>query len=163
MTAADDKKAKQIANLAKARAAAKANREAKATEAELATLAAKAPVAPVAPVVSVEAATALADALTKAIAAKEAAPIPAKEPEKRVKIILEDSEEIPGDDANKRVFIGYNGKNFGLRPGREANVPVGVLGILNDATFSVAEKDPNTLKLTGKMRDKRRFSYRLVG
>ena len=126
------------ARLKEARAAAKAKRLAEAAEA--AKVVAAAPVVPDTP-----------------------APVaPVKEPEKRVKIILQDSDEIPGDDHNKRVFVGHNGKSYYLRPGVEAEVPEGVLNVLNDAKYAVAEVDPNTRKLTGVTRDRLRFSFSRV-
>ena len=101
---------------------------------------------------------------TRKASGEKIAPPPALlvEPEKRVKIILQDSEEIPGDDANKRVFIGHNGKSYWLRVGMEADVPECVLNVLDDATFVVAEKDPITQKLNGRTRNKKRFSYQMV-
>ena len=78
------------------------------------------------------------------------------EPKRRV----EENDE--NDDANKRVFIGHNGKSYWLRVGMEADVPECVLNVLDDATFVVAEKDPITQKLNGRTRNKKRFSYQMV-
>ena len=142
--AADVLKAKQRANLAKAREAAKAKRAAKSA-------------APPA----IDAAK-VGAAVAAAIVAATPAPAPKKEPEKRIKIVLEDSEEIGGDDGNKRQFFGHNGKTYLLRVGVEASVPEGLVNVLNDAVTSIPDKDPVTMKLNGRMRDRRRFNYRVV-
>lgn len=48
-----------------------------------------------------------------------------------------------------------------LRPNEEADVPLGLIDILNNAIMSVPIKDPNTLQITG-YRNRLRFPYRVV-
>lgn len=77
--------------------------------------------------------------------------------EKRVRIVLEENENIPPTGQ----FISANGRAFMLRPGEEADVPLAVINILNDAVQSVPTIDPATQQVIG-YRKKLRFPYRLV-
>lgn len=77
--------------------------------------------------------------------------------EKRVKIMLEDNDEIPPTGQ----FFGLDGRSFMLRPGVEALVPVGLLAILNDAVKSVPVTDPITHQVM-EFRNRLRFPYRLL-
>ena len=145
--AAAKKKAAMDERMAKARAAAKANREAKADD----------PLA----AVSVDTATAIGEALAKALAAKDKpkqAP-PPKVVEKRVKLTVQDSEETPGEGDTKRHFFGHNGRSWAIPMGIEVNVPEGVINVIKDAKVSIPVIDPVTKKATGAMRDRNRFSW----
>ena len=76
---------------------------------------------------------------------------------KRVKIILEENDNIPPTG----LFIGINGRSFLLRAGEEVEVPVEVVEVLNDAVEDVPRTDGNNNVLD--YRKKMRFPYRLTG
>jgi len=63
--------------------------------------------------------------------------------EGRVRIILEENDQIPPTG----LYIGDNGVGYMLRPGEEVAVPPGVLEILNNAVTSVPVVDPQTLEV----------------
>ena len=86
--------------------------------------------------------------------AKPVEVIPAAE---RVKIILEENDNIPPTG----LFIGVNGRSFLLRAGEEVEVPVEVVEVLNDAVEDVPRTDGNHNVLD--YRKKMRFPYRLTG
>jgi hypothetical protein len=75
----------------------------------------------------------------------------------RVKIILEENDNIPPTG----LFIGSNGRSFLLRPGEEVEVPVEVIEVLNDAVEDVPRTDGNNNVVD--YRKKMRFPYRLIG
>ena len=74
---------------------------------------------------------------------------------KRVKIILEETAEIPPTGQ----FIGFNGVGYVLRPGEAAEVPEGLLNVLDDAIMSVPIINGDTVV---GYRDKLRFPYRVL-
>ena len=76
---------------------------------------------------------------------------------KRVKIILEENENIPPTGQ----FFGLNGTGYLLRAGEVAEVPAGIIGILDDSIESVPVVDPITKQPVGH-RPKHRFAYRVV-
>lgn len=78
-------------------------------------------------------------------------------PGKRVRIILEENENIPPTGQ----FIGLQGRGYMLRAGEPADVPIGIINILNDAVESVPIVDPQTQQVQG-YRNKLRFPYRIV-
>ena len=88
-----------------------------------------------------------------------AAPVPAvktpKEP--RVRIILEENENIPPTG----LFIGRNGVSYMLRAGEPVEVPQGVIEILDAAVESRPVIDPGSRRPTG-YRNRHRFPYRRV-
>jgi hypothetical protein len=89
----------------------------------------------------------------------EDSPIPPAElmpPERRVRIMLEESDQIPPTGQ----FFGVQGKGYVLRPGEAADVPMSIIGILNTAVMSVPVKDAGD-RVVG-YRDKLRFPYRVV-
>ena len=91
----------------------------------------------------------------KAAAAPKAAATP-KAVEPRVRIILEENDNIPPTG----LFIGINGRSFLIRPGEEVDVPSDVLEVLNDAVEATPKTD-----LQGNVvdyRNKMRFPYRIV-
>lgn len=74
----------------------------------------------------------------------------------RVRIMLEDSREIPPTGQ----FFGAQGEGMILRPGVEADVPMSIINILDTAVTSEPLLDNND-RVIG-YRDKRRFPYRVI-
>jgi hypothetical protein len=77
--------------------------------------------------------------------------------EKRIRIVLEQNDNIPPTGQ----FFGLNGKGYMLKPGLEADVPPGIVSILNDAVMSVPNIDPNTKQVVS-FQDRLRFPYRII-
>lgn len=77
--------------------------------------------------------------------------------EERVKIILEENEEIPPTGQ----FFGLNGTGYILRPGEIAEVPTGLIDILDNAVKLAPVVDPVT-KQPIDHRPRHRFAYRIV-
>lgn len=75
--------------------------------------------------------------------------------ERRVKIILEESSEIPPTGQ----FFGINGIGYILRPGEPADVPESLLSVLDDAVQDVPILNGD--QVTG-FRQKLRFPYRVL-
>lgn len=75
--------------------------------------------------------------------------------ERRVKIILEESPEIPPTGQ----FFGINGIGYVLRPGEPADVPESLLSVLDDAIQDVPIVNGD--QVTG-FRKKLRFPYRVL-
>ena len=75
--------------------------------------------------------------------------------ERRVKIILEESAEIPPTGQ----FFGINGIGYILRPGEPADVPESLLSVLDDAVQDVPVLNGD--QVTG-FRQKLRFPYRVL-
>lgn len=84
-------------------------------------------------------------------------PSPSSPGSKRVKIMLEENENIPPTGQ----YFGINGRSYVLRPGIEAEVPVELINVLNDAVQDVPQVDPYTNQVTG-YRKKLRFPYRVI-
>ena len=85
-----------------------------------------------------------------------AAAAPVQAAPKRVRIILEENDNIPPTG----LFVGINGRSFLIRPGEEVDVPSEVLEVLNDAVEATPKTD-----LQGNVvdyRNKMRFPYRIV-
>lgn len=78
-------------------------------------------------------------------------------PPGRVWLVLEENDNIPRGGQ----FFGYNGAAFVLKPGVKANVPIGILNILNDAVEHVPVVDPQSLTPVD-WRKKLRYPYRIV-
>mgnify|MGYP000903968168 FL=1 len=74
-----------------------------------------------------------------------------------VRIILEESEEIPPIGA----YVGVNGKGYLIKPGVEVDVPLEVLEVLNNAVQSTPIINEQTRQIDG-WRERLRYSYRLV-
>lgn len=77
--------------------------------------------------------------------------------EERIKIILEENENIPPTGQ----FFGLNGTGYLLRAGEVAEVPSGIVDILDHAVQMVPVVDPIT-KQPVDHRPKHRFAYRVV-
>lgn len=91
-------------------------------------------------------------------APKKASKVAPKEvPERRVKIMLEENENIPPTGQ----FISVNGRTFMLKPGEPADVPECVINVLNDAVQASPQLDPSTKQVIG-YREKLRFPYRIM-
>lgn len=72
-------------------------------------------------------------------------------------IILEENDNIPANG----LFLGLNGRSYILQPGVEADVPRGLIEILDHAVESRPTVDPLTRRITG-YRDRLRYPYRVV-
>ena len=92
--------------------------------------------------------------VTKGISAPPSKPVGMPE---MVKIILEESDSIPPTGQ----FFGLNGKTWMLRAGVEAEVPRGIIDILDNAVETRPIIDPSTKRTVGYS-DRRRYSYRRV-
>jgi hypothetical protein len=77
--------------------------------------------------------------------------------ERRVRIVLEENEGIPPSGQ----FFGINGVGYMLKPGMEADVPLAIVDILNNAIISKPIVDPDTKQVTG-FKPRLRFPYRVV-
>jgi hypothetical protein len=77
--------------------------------------------------------------------------------EKRIRIILEQNDNIPPTGQ----FFGLNGVGYMLKPGLAADVPEGIVNILNDAVMSVPVIDPTTQQVIN-FQDRLRFPYRVI-
>lgn len=75
--------------------------------------------------------------------------------EKMYEITLHDSKEIPPNGQ----FVGVNGRQFLLKPGRRMKVPASVLAVLDNAVQSVPEINEK-LQVVG-MRQAPRLTYTL--
>lgn len=78
------------------------------------------------------------------------------EQSERVKIILEENDNIPPTG----LFIGINGRSFLLRAGEECPVPKDVLGVLDDAVEEVPRVGSSNNVV--EYRKKMRFPYRIA-
>jgi hypothetical protein len=79
------------------------------------------------------------------------------EQNKRVRIILEENDNIPPTG----LFIGVNGRSFLIRPGEEVSVPADVVEALNDAVEDIPKLD--SMNNVVDYRKKMRFPYRILG
>lgn len=75
----------------------------------------------------------------------------------RVRILLEENENIPPGGQ----FFGINGAGFLLRPGVAVSVPRGILDILDNAVMEVPVVSPDSLQVMG-YRKKLRYPYRMA-
>lgn len=89
-------------------------------------------------------------------AVAEAAPVPVAKPMPRIKIMLEDNDNVPPGGQ----FISVDGVPYLLQPNMEADVPVNVLDVLDHAIMSVPVVDEN--KNVIGYRDRLRFPYRVI-
>jgi hypothetical protein len=83
--------------------------------------------------------------------AKKAAPV-----EEKVRILIEDNDEIPPGGQ----FIQVNGRSFMIQAGHEVEVPRSVCDVLDHAVKSVPITD-NMNTVIG-YRDRLRFPYRVI-
>jgi hypothetical protein len=76
---------------------------------------------------------------------------------KMIRIRLEENDNIPPTGQ----FFGHNGASYMLRPGEDAEVPVELINVLNDAVMAVPQVDPTTRQVLG-YRERLRFPYRVI-
>lgn len=76
---------------------------------------------------------------------------------KTVRIILEENDNIPPTGQ----FFGVNGRSYMLKPGMEAEVPQGLIDVLDNAVTSTPIIDPDTRKVIG-YRNSMRYPYRVI-
>jgi hypothetical protein len=91
--------------------------------------------------------------------AKRAAPAKAAKArpvEPRIRIMLEDNDQIPPGGQ----FVSADGRAFLIQAGYEVNVPYSVLDVLDHAIMSVPVKDRNDTVIG--YRDRLRFPYRVI-
>lgn len=82
---------------------------------------------------------------------------PAAVKRRMIRIQLEENDNIPPTGQ----FFQHNGNPFMLRAGEEAEVPVELINILNDAVMDVPMVDPTTRQVLG-YRKRLRFPYRVI-
>jgi hypothetical protein len=80
-----------------------------------------------------------------------------RKPKGYVRILLEESEEIPPSG----LFLSMNGNSYLLQPGVEADVPQGVVDILENAIMSVPRIDPSSKRVVG-YKNRLRYPFRKV-
>jgi hypothetical protein len=76
--------------------------------------------------------------------------------ERRVRIVLEDNDQISPNGQ----FFGVNGKGYMIRPGEEVDVPESILNVLDTAVMSVPVTDGSSTVIG--YRDRLRFPYRII-
>jgi hypothetical protein len=76
---------------------------------------------------------------------------------KRIWIVLTDNDQIPPTG----LFLGHNGIGFMLRANIPAEVPVELLGILNNAIWDAPEVDQVTKQII-RYTPRLRFPYQVV-
>lgn len=80
-----------------------------------------------------------------------------KKPAERVKIVLEENDDIPPTG----LFVGVNGVSYLIRAGSEVEVPESVVDVLRNAVTSMPSVDPQTGQVLG-YRDRMRYPFRIV-
>lgn len=98
------------------------------------------------------AAEAAQTAAAPAVAAAKVKPV-----DRIIRIVLEENDNIPPTGQ----FISVNGRTFILRPGEEADVPMAVVSVLDNAVQDVPQIDPGTKQVIG-YRKRLRFPYRVI-
>lgn len=78
-------------------------------------------------------------------------------PRQTMRILLEENDNI----LPTGLPLGHNGRTFLLRPGEEAEVPMEIVNILNNAVESTPQVDPQTKQVIG-YRDRLRYPYRII-
>ena len=74
---------------------------------------------------------------------------------KRVKIWLEESDDIPPTG----LPLGHNGVSYIIRPGEAVEVPEFLIEVLDNAVMAAPVVDPQTRQVIG-YRDRLRYPYR---
>lgn len=97
-----------------------------------------------------------AKAETKPVVANAKTVAAGRANERRIKIILEDNDQIPPGGQ----FVAVDGRTFLLQPNHEMDVPECVLDVLDHAVMSVPITDDSQTVIG--YRDRLRFPYRIV-
>lgn len=71
------------------------------------------------------------------------------------RIVLEESDEIPPSG----LYVGVNDRSYLLKPGVEADVPQGVIDVLENAIMSAPRIDPQSRRVVG-YKDRHRYPFR---
>ena len=95
--------------------------------------------------------------MTETVSKKPVLDVAAVAPQNKVKIMLEENDNIPPTG----LFVGDNGRGYLIRAGEEVDVPIGVLEILDNSKTSVPTIDPQSLQVIG-YRDKMMYPYRVI-
>ena len=80
-----------------------------------------------------------------------------KKPVDRIKIILEENDDIPPTG----LFLAVNGVSYLIKAGSEVEVPPHVVEVLQNAITSMPSVDPQTGQVLG-FRDRMRYPFRIV-
>ena len=80
-----------------------------------------------------------------------------KKPSGKVKIILEENDDIPPTG----LFVGVNGNGYLIRAGAEVEVPESVVDVLRNAITSMPTLDPQSGQVVG-YRDRMRYPFRVL-
>jgi hypothetical protein len=78
-------------------------------------------------------------------------------PTKTVRINVEENDAIPPSG----LFVSLNGRAYLIQPGKNVDVPVGVVEILENAIYDAPQVDPSTGRVVGTS-SRLRFPFRLV-
>jgi hypothetical protein len=97
-----------------------------------------------------------ADRAKHAAPPDQAIPSPSSPGERRVRIMLEDNDQIPPGGQ----FVGVNGRGYLIQPGHEVDVPESVLDVLDHAIMSVPVTDGSATVIG--YRDRLRYPYRII-
>lgn len=84
-------------------------------------------------------------------------PVPNEIAKNTVRIVLEESDDIPPNG----LYLGHNGNGYRLMPGREADIPHFLKEILDHAVITVPQIDPTTKQVTG-WRSRQKYAYRVI-
>ena len=98
----------------------------------------------------------LGDNLSAEVPTKQTRAPKAEKAERKIRIMLEDNDEIPPGGQ----FIQVNGRSFLLQAGVEVDVPTCVCDVLDHAVMSVPILD--SMKSVIGYRDRLRFPYRVI-
>lgn len=99
----------------------------------------------------------LADPAPEKPVKKAKAPVPEAVAPTTVRIVLDESDDIPPTG----LFLGLNGRGYMLRPGVEVDIPLGLKEILDHAVISTPDVDPATKQIRG-YRNRLKYNYRQV-
>lgn len=101
--------------------------------------------------------TALDQVASNLVASDDVAPPPELSPgSRRIRIILEENDQIPPTGQ----YFGVQGRGYVLRAGEEADVPMLIVDILNNAVQDIPVKDQGD-RIIG-YRSRLRFPYRII-